>query len=120
MQRDSLNTPVSQKEIFAALKDIGNLKSPRLDGFGAIFLKANWEIAKVDVITSIFEFFEHERLFKAFICTIVSLIPMTKDTKYIKDFRPIILCTTTRLGKVLGSIISNYLVAFIFVVNSMS
>lgn len=75
------------------------------------------------MITEIIDFFENERLYKAFNNIIVTLIPKTDEARSIKDYRPRVGCTTVykiisktltdRLGKVLGSIISQCQGAFV-------
>lgn len=114
-QREYHVRPVTEKEIFKALTDINDHKSPGLDGFGVIIFKANWNNVKDDVIIAIMKFLGKERLYKAFNCTVVTLIPKSDDSKYIKDYRPIFICTIifkiiskvleARLGMVLRSII---------------
>lgn len=114
-QREYLVRPVTELEICKALIDINDQKSFGLDGFGSRFLKANWNTIKDDVITAIMEFFGKEILYKAFNCNMVTLIPKSDDSKYIKDHRPIYVCTitykiiskvlTTQLGMVLKRII---------------
>lgn len=49
---------------------------------------------KYDVIAAVKDFFENNRLYKAFNCTLVTLIPKTRDAKVMKDLRPISCCST--------------------------
>lgn len=55
--RDNLIRAVTKKEMWEALKGIGDLKAPGLDGYGSKFFKASWNIIKYDVIATIQEFF---------------------------------------------------------------
>ncbi|CAK8567230.1 unnamed protein product [Lathyrus sativus] len=122
-QRAGLISPVSVTEITNALKGIGDLKSPGIDGYGGKFFKASWEIVDKDVIEAVTEFFEQNVIYKAFNETIATLIPKQPDAKTLKDYRPIVGCSTiykiiskiltTRLGKVLGNIISKAQAAFV-------
>lgn len=122
-QKHSLIAPISEQEILKALNGIGDMKAPGIDGYGARFFKASWQTIKGDMIATIMNFFENERLYKAFNITMVTLIPKSDEATSIKDFRPIARCTilykiiskvlTARLGKVLGNIISPCQVAFI-------
>lgn len=53
LQRDQaqfLTQPVTEPEIWKALKSIGDNKSPGLDGYGALFFKYCWATIKHDVI----------------------------------------------------------------------
>lgn len=55
-QRENLVRPVIEQDIYKALTNMNDLESPGLDGFGAIFLKATWDIVKDNVITAVMEF----------------------------------------------------------------
>ncbi|CAK8532778.1 unnamed protein product [Lathyrus sativus] len=122
-QRLSLLAPITEQEIHTALKGIGDLKSPGIDGYGARFFKGSWETIKFDVVTTVQDFFRHDRLFKAFNGNVVTLIPKHCDAQSIKDYRPIAGCTTvykiiskiltTRLGKVISDIVHNSQAAFV-------
>ncbi|CAK8544062.1 unnamed protein product [Lathyrus sativus] len=122
-QKADLISPVSVTEITNALKGIGDLKSPGIDGYGGKFFKASWDIVDKNVIEVVTEFFEQNVIYKAFNETIVTLIPKQPDAKILKDYMPIAGCSTiykiiskiltTRLGKVLGNIISKAQAAFV-------
>ncbi|XP_058726138.1 uncharacterized protein LOC131597458 [Vicia villosa] len=122
-QRAYLVSPITLKEVEDALKGIGDLKSPGVDGYGAKFSKASWKTIKEDVVAAVMEFFDHCRLYKPFNRTAVTLIPKSNNVKTVKEFRPIAGCTTfykiiskvltTRLGKVLPDIISLCQAAFV-------
>jgi hypothetical protein len=122
-QRDQLIAPVTDSEIKQALKGIGDLKSPGIDGYGAKFFKASWDTIAPDVIAAVKEFFYHNVMYRAFNETIVTLIPKHPAAKTVKEFRPIAGCSTFykiiskiithRLGGVLGSIISQSQAAFV-------
>lgn len=122
VQRADLITLVTVVEIKNAIKGIGDLKSPGIDGYGGKFFKASWDIIEKDVVEAVQEFFEHNVLYKRFNETVVTLIPKHPAAKMIKEYRPIAGCSTfykiiskiltTRLGRVLGTIISKAQVAF--------
>lgn len=61
-QRDNLIQPVTKKEVFDALKGIGDLKGLGMDGYGAKFFKATWSIIKHDLIYVVQEFFMKQRI----------------------------------------------------------
>lgn len=94
MQRKLLVEPIGELETLTALKGIGDLKAPGLDGYGATFFKANWNIIKVDLLAVAKEFFEDEKMYLAVNNTLVTLILKNSEAKTIKDFRPISCFTT--------------------------
>jgi hypothetical protein len=122
-QRMMLIAPIQDAEIFKALKSIGDLKAPGLDGYGAMFFKASWSIIKHDVIAAVQEFFVEGKIYNAINSTLVTLIPKHAAVKTIKEYRPISCCTTLfkiiskiltlRLSRVLGSIINLSQAAFV-------
>ncbi|XP_058767638.1 uncharacterized protein LOC131641351 [Vicia villosa] len=66
-QREFLVSKVTEQEIAIALKCIGDLKAPGIDGYGERFFKASWHIIKEDVKFSIIEFFDTGRIYKLLI-----------------------------------------------------
>jgi hypothetical protein len=122
-QREFLAAPILENEIYQALHCIGDLKAPGLDGYGAKFFKATWSIIKNDVIAAIMEFFIDETMYSAINSSLVTLIPKHSAAKTIKEYRPISCCTTifkiiskiltTRLSKVLSSVINLSQAAFV-------
>jgi hypothetical protein len=122
-QREMLVAPIQENEIYQALHCIGDLKAPGLDGYGAKFFKATWSIIKKDVIAAVMEFFRYETMYYAINSTLVTLIPKHSAAKTIKEYRPISCCTTifkiiskiltTRLSKVLSSVINISQAAFV-------
>ncbi|XP_058755938.1 uncharacterized protein LOC131629159 [Vicia villosa] len=122
-QRQRLVGPISEEEVTQALKGIGDLKSPGVDGFGAKFHRASWQIIKQDVMNAVRDFFDKGDLYKAVNCTSVTLIPKSAKARTIKDYRPIVGCTTLykiisriltcRLAKVIGSIVIHNQAAFV-------
>ncbi|CAK8531607.1 unnamed protein product [Lathyrus sativus] len=121
--REYLTRNISEDEITKALKGIGDLKAPGLDGYEAKFFKASWTTIKTDAIAAVKEYFETSKMYKAFNNVVVSLIPKGNNACEIKDYRPIVLCTmfykiiskilTDGLGSVLPSVISHNQTAFV-------
>lgn len=99
------------------------MKAPGIDGFGSKFFKATWGIIKKDVIVTVIDFFNHDKMYRAINCTLVTLIPKSSVARTVKDYRPISCCTTIykvisknmtrRLGKVMQSIINRNQAAFV-------
>jgi hypothetical protein len=71
-QREMLVAPIQENEIYQALHCIGDLKAPGLDGYGAKFFKATWNIVKKDVIAAVMEFFTDEKMYSAINSTLVT------------------------------------------------
>lgn len=95
-------------EVAKALKGI--------DGYGAKFFKATWDITKKDVINAVLEFFEEKMMYSAINNAILTLIPWSTNVNMMNDYMPISCYTTiykiiykimtTRLSKILRSIIN--------------
>ncbi|XP_069145533.1 uncharacterized protein [Solanum lycopersicum] len=80
-QRVQLCAAVTKQEIYDGLKSIGNDKAPGIDGYNAFFFKHTWQIIKRDIIEAVQCFFTTGKLYKAFNCTLVSLIPKVQNPK---------------------------------------
>lgn len=85
---------MNEMKIEAALRSIGDLKAPGIDGYGVKFFKKSWNIIGKDVIKVVQEFFGKEILDKVVNYTLVVLIPNTNEVKSIKEYRPISYCRT--------------------------
>ncbi|KAI5415606.1 hypothetical protein KIW84_040864 [Lathyrus oleraceus] len=122
-QRHALIVHVTDQEILKALKGIGDLKAPSMDGFGSKFFKASWNIVREDVIVVVRDFFVNDMMYKAMNIIVVTLIPKSDGAKTIRDYISITCCTnvykiilkvlTNRLGKVPCSIVSQNQTAFV-------
>lgn len=122
-QRRMMISHVTESEIIKALMDIGDLKAPGINGFGAKFYKASLNTVKYDLVVTSLDFFDNERMYVAFNTTLVTPIPKTNAVKTIKDYRPISCCTTfykiisrvltCRMSDVMNSIINQSQVAFV-------
>ncbi|XP_058747074.1 uncharacterized protein LOC131620067 [Vicia villosa] len=91
---NSLILPVTEAEIWQVLNGIGDCKAPSVDGYNARFFKQSWESIKDVVLRVVQEFFYHKRIYTEANCSLVTLIPKTKNAKLIKDLRPIACCST--------------------------
>lgn len=108
-----LQKPLTTIEIEQALKQIGDMKAPGLDGYSEKFYKVTWNIIKEEMNNVVQEFFVKDSIYKAINCTLV--IPKSNAARLVSDFRPISCCTKTykiickiltkRLGKLLSSIV---------------
>ncbi|XP_058771884.1 uncharacterized protein LOC131645222 [Vicia villosa] len=122
-QRESLIVPVTEGEIFAALKGIDHDKSPGSDDYGTYFFNKAWRVIRTNVVRVVQDFFTNNRIYKAANCLIVTLIPKHNGVKGIKDYRHIAWCSTlykiisnvlaNRMTNVLDSIVGKNQVAFV-------
>lgn len=87
--REKLTYPVTEIEIWEAIKSIGETKALGIDWYTSKFFKSTYNITKQDIIKVVQDFFRHNRLFVADNCALVTLIPKYFEAKMIKDMRPI-------------------------------
>lgn len=97
----------SDKEISDALFQIGPIKAPGPDGFPARFFQRNWEVLKNDVCKAVKLFFDQKVMPEGVNTTAIVLIPKKKESKELKDFRPISLCNV--IYKVVAKCLVNHL-----------
>ncbi|XP_058784180.1 uncharacterized protein LOC131658948 [Vicia villosa] len=122
-QQIDLTCQVTIPEIEAALKGIGDYKSPGIDGFNAKIFKKCWPFMQKDIVAAVTEFFRTGVIDGRFNKTVVTLIPKGDNATSIRDYRPIAGCTTflkiiskiltARLRKVLPSVINVNQAAFV-------
>ncbi|CAH9091992.1 unnamed protein product [Cuscuta epithymum] len=119
----NLISPITDLEIRQALFDIGSDKAPGPDGYSSAFFKANWNIVGEGVCEAVKEFFLSGTLLRQVNHTVVALIPKTKHSPTVSDFRPISCTNVTykiitkilasRLGPCLSGIINPAQGAFV-------
>ena len=63
------------------------------DGYITNFFRSCWSIVGQDVVDTVLHFFSTMDLLLAFNSIIVSLVPKSKNSNSIRDFRPISCCT---------------------------
>ncbi|KAK9723951.1 hypothetical protein RND81_05G036600 [Saponaria officinalis] len=94
---EALCRPVQDREIWEALKGIGQNKNPGPDGFSSGFFLNSWN-----------EFFRTSRLIKKANSTLVALIPKKKVIKSVLDFRPISCCSILLQEVMAKSLVKGY------------
>ncbi|XP_058762538.1 uncharacterized protein LOC131635918 [Vicia villosa] len=73
-QRIMPSSPIKECEVEKALRSIGDLKAPGLDGYGSKFCKHSWQVVKEDVMETMRQFFEGGQMDARFNKTIVNLL----------------------------------------------
>lgn len=121
--RESLTKSVTSSEIWSALKSIGEMKAPGMDGYTSKFFKSTWRITGRDVTSAVQDFFESNCLFATANCALITLILKNSKTKRIKDTHPIACCSsiykviskilTMRLSRIIHVMIDKSQYAFI-------
>jgi hypothetical protein len=79
----------SLEEIDAVVKESDGNKSLGPDGFNFNFLKAFWELLRLDFAALMFEFHQNACLPKGILSYFVTLIPKIGSPQSLGDFRPI-------------------------------
>nr|GEZ97716.1 RNA-directed DNA polymerase, eukaryota, reverse transcriptase zinc-binding domain protein [Tanacetum cinerariifolium] len=80
---------VSRDEIWLAVWNCGENKSPGLDGYSFEFFKKYWNHAGSDFCDAVEHFFETGSFPKGCNSSFVSLIPKITEAKFVNDFWPI-------------------------------
>lgn len=120
---ERLIAPYYGEEVWHALQCIGDLKAPGPNGIPAIFYKKFWHLIGDHIKKEVLVVLNSGEMPNGWNDTIVVLIPKVKEPEWLKDLRPISLCTvlykliskviTNRLKQVLPDIISQSQSAFV-------
>jgi hypothetical protein len=89
---DDLSNPFSGEEVWEALQDMGDLKSPGVDGVPVIFYKKFWSLVGEKVKEEVLAVLNGDAMPQGWNDTVIVLIPKTKLSEKLKDLRPICLC----------------------------
>ncbi|XP_024632727.1 uncharacterized protein [Medicago truncatula] len=109
--KTSLTSPITKKEVFAALNSMKPYKAPGPDGFHCIFFKQYWHIVGDDVFHLVRSAFLTGHFDPAISNTLIALIPKIDSPNTYKDFRPISLCNT--LYKIITKVLVHRLRPFL-------
>lgn len=103
-ERDRLEVPFSEEEVWRAVKMCGSSKSPGPDGFNFKFIKKFWGVIKEEVLRAIAWFWENECISSGCNASFVSLLPKVSNPVNLGDFKPISLigCYYKIIAKVLA------------------
>ncbi|GJR77917.1 RNA-directed DNA polymerase, eukaryota [Tanacetum coccineum] len=123
VQRDELESEISNDEIKKAVWECGSDKAPGPDGFTFGFFRHFWYLIDKEVQDAVRYFFHYNDLPNGCNSSFIALIPKIPDANLVKDFRPISLIgsiykiiakiLTNRLVGVLGGIVNEVQSAFI-------
>lgn len=106
-QQLELIKEVTAEEIFASIKSMPTDKVSGVDGFPIEFFTQYWEEVKSDVLEDVLGFFQRGKMNNVINCTAMTLIPKVPTHTQVKDYRPLLCCTT--LYKIITEVITRRL-----------
>lgn len=106
-----LITPISNTDIYLALKALPNGKDPGPDGYTKEFFIEAWAVVGQDFSAAVQSFFLFGFLPTGVNSTILALIPKKIPAQTMKDYRPISCCNL--IYKVISKILANRLKAIL-------
>lgn len=113
----------SGEEINRAMRSMGPLKAPMIDGFPTIFFQNNWDVVGPLVCDFLKAIWENPSRIGEVNETLIVLIGKVDKPEFITQFRPILLCNVVykcltksivnRIKPLLGDCISPYQASFV-------
>ena len=99
-----LDSPLTLKELYAALQSMQGKKAPGIDGLTVEFYKASWNILAQDILDVFDESLESGSLPLSCRRAVITLLPKKGNLQDIRNWRPVsLLCTDYKiLSKVLA------------------
>ncbi|XP_042944640.1 uncharacterized protein LOC122278525 [Carya illinoinensis] len=109
---DAMNSELQKvfvmPEVEAALKEMGPLKSPGPDGYGAYFYQTYWSVVGQEVCQAVLSFLNGKCELDCNInFTHIALIPKVEKPVVASEYRPISLCNV--LYKIVSKVLANIL-----------
>lgn len=89
--REALEKPFSELEVWGAIKECGSNKAPGPDSFSFGFFKLYWTIVKSDLLFAVVYFWSTGTISNGCNSSFFTLVPKGKDIVGLGDFRPISL-----------------------------
>lgn len=89
----------------AALKHMGPLKFPSLDGFDACFYEKHWDIVGDDMCAAVLNILNVDSMVFSFNSTLIALIPKKCNSSVVNEFRSICLCNV--VYKLVSKVLAN-------------
>nr|GFB45518.1 hypothetical protein [Tanacetum cinerariifolium] len=96
------------EEVKRAMFDIGDDKSPGLDGYSSLFFKESWDTAGEDVCRAVRDFFRNGKILKEINHTLLVLVLKVAAPMKINDYCPISCCNV--IYKCISKIITNRII----------
>jgi len=90
-----LESPFSNDEIDAVIKELPNDKSPGPDGFTNEFLKRCWPVIKGDFYNLVNAFYHNDLCLQSINSAYITLVPKGEGARKVNDFRPISLLNSS-------------------------
>jgi hypothetical protein len=106
-----LSSIPTEKEVVEALSSLGSTKAPGPDGFIALFYRKYWVFVKIEVLQSIWNFFQNNSLTRNQNHSFIALIPKLSSSHTANQFRPISLCNI--VYKIISKILANRLKVYL-------
>ena len=123
LMNNNLLAEFTNEEVKNALDQMTPTKAPGPNGFNAGFYQQHWDIVGPEVCEAALYFFKNACMDGSINSTDIALIPKTKNSVSVTEFRPISLCNVlykiiskilaNRLKEILPSIISPYQSVFL-------
>lgn len=101
----ALLEPITNKEVWTALKCLKPHKAPGPDGLHPVFFQKNWDLTGQSMVEFVKGVFRTGKIPDGVNETLISLIPKCQSPETVAQFRPISLCNTSH--KVVSKIIVN-------------
>nr|KYP38810.1 Transposon TX1 uncharacterized [Cajanus cajan] len=105
--KDKLAIPLTQQEIFTALKRMGGLKAPGPYGFNALFYQTQWQTVGPSICELLTSIFDDPTKVAEINKTFIALIPKVDNITSLRQMRPISLCNVSY--KILTKVIATRL-----------
>jgi len=102
-----LMSPVTEKEVYDAIFQLGAAKAPGPDSLPGMFYRHHWNTIKHTIIKTVQDFFESGHMPLNLNRTVLTLVPKVHRPESIDQYRPISLCNFAY--KIISKVMANRL-----------